>query len=161
MLTMTILPPFKNSVPSARLERHQPNRFWDGPTTSSPRLLKAWVVAEVKSGVSNEAEPVIGAIVRLEIVSELSMIPNADTAPPGTASNGATRHDRITKEIAVRMGHKPPSGKPFGLQPNQADFVRGGGTLSSGSTGPDCRQQPLHPLGVISASCVESQSKNG
>jgi hypothetical protein len=71
--------------------------------TSSPRLLKAWVVAEVASGSSNEAEPEVGAIVRLEIVSELSTIANANATPPGTASTSATRHARVTRRIAEPM----------------------------------------------------------
>jgi hypothetical protein len=79
--------------------------------------LKAWVAAEVKSGVSNEAEPVIGAIVRSEIVGELSTIANAGTAPPGTASNSATRHDRIAKEIAVRMATNLPVASPSACSP--------------------------------------------
>jgi hypothetical protein len=71
--------------------------------TSSPRLLNAWVVAEVASGSSNEADPEAGVIVRWEIVSELSTIASANAAWPGRASTSAIRYARVSRWIAVRM----------------------------------------------------------
>jgi hypothetical protein len=55
---------------------------------------EAWVVAEVESGVRNEAEPEVGAIVRLEIVSELS---TRKPTPPGATSSSVTKDDRKTR----------------------------------------------------------------
>jgi hypothetical protein len=58
-------------------------------------VLKAWVAAEVASGGTNEAEPDAGAIVRLEIVSELPTIAAANAAPLGRASSKAADASKL------------------------------------------------------------------